>query len=145
MNTDILKIFSKRQNYKKFLSQVPEQRLPETMQFIFRNLPEYFDETKKDEIEWNDFQSFVNIRNPNLSEQQVLEFNSLCERMVTHDEEEKPGLMRMLNDRVWAMSLSETAHDVGMGDEEPSAIEEQFRSWQNEKAGSGDADGLSFF
>ena len=55
MNTDILKIFSKRQNYKKFLSQVPEQRLPETMQFIFRNLPEYFDETKKDEIEWNDF------------------------------------------------------------------------------------------
>jgi hypothetical protein len=144
MNTDILKIFSKRQNYKKFLSQVPEQRLPETMQFIFRNLPQYFEETQQAEIDWVDFQSFVNLRNPNMGEQQVLEFNTLCERMVSYEGDEQPGLMRMLNDRVWAMRLSETAHHVGMGEEEASTIEEQFRQWQNEKAQNGDSGGLSF-
>ena len=144
MNTDILKVFSKRQNYKRFLSQVPEQRLPEQMQFIFRHIPEYFEDLEKEEIDWNDFQSFVNMRNPNLSEEESLEFNTMCETMVAFKGDEKPGLMRMLNDRMWALELSEAAHHVGMGEEESSTVEQMFREWQNERSRSGGDDGLSF-
>ena len=145
MNTDILAIFSERRNYKKFLSQVPEERLPATMQFIFRNLPDYFAESGAERVVWDDFQSFTNIRNPNLSEKQVFEFNSLCERMGNYEDSANPSLLRTLTDRAWALSLSETAHNVSTGEEDPSAIEEQFRSWKNDAASSGANDGLSFF
>ena len=71
MELDIVKLLSKESNLKRFSSLIREERLSKDIRFILQQLQPYFSDTGKAEVEWNEFNTWVTINHPNLSDERI--------------------------------------------------------------------------
>ena len=69
MELDIVKLLSKESNLKRFSSLIREERLSKDIRFILQQLQPYFSDTGKAEVEWDEFNTWVTLNHPNLSDE----------------------------------------------------------------------------
>ena len=71
MEIDILKLLSNSSNLKRFSSLIREERFTKTTRFIYQNLEPYFNDTSKDEVDWEEFSTWMLLQHPNMTDEKL--------------------------------------------------------------------------
>ena len=134
MELDIVKLLSKESNLKRFSSLIREERLSKDIKFILQNFKPYFNDTGKPEVDWEEFDTWVTLNHPNLSDER---FKTLRGYLWLLREKEEVGtsVLRTLSTRHWAEKIADAAYEVSVGDAEMGSIKELLREYNMEVKG----------
>ena len=135
MELDIVKLLSKESNLKRFSSLIREERLSKDIRFILQQLQPYFSDTGKAEVEWNEFNTWVTINHPNLSDERIKAIQGYLWLVRDGCQDVDGSVLRTLSTRHWAEKISDAAYDVSVGDSEMSRITELLREYNMEVKG----------
>ena len=88
MENHLIKYISNLSNYKRYSSLIRDEYLSDIPKFIYDNLKTYFNETEKQDVDWDEFKGFVLMNHPNLNDSKVKSFVAYVNKLVENDDGE---------------------------------------------------------
>ena len=135
MEIDILKLLSSSSNLKRFSSLIREERFSKTTRFIYQNLEQYFNDTSKGEVDWDEFTTWVILQHPNMTDEKLKETQGVLFILQNMTEVTDSTVLKKLATRYWAEKISDVAYDVSNGDAHMDKITELLREYNLEVKG----------
>ena len=135
MEIDILKLLSSSSNLKRFSSLIREERFSKTTRFIYQNLEQYFNDTSKGEVDWDEFTTWVILQHPNMTDEKLKETQGVLFILQNMTEVTDSTVLKKLATRYWAEKISDVAYDVSNGDAHMDNITELLREYNLEVKG----------
>ena len=135
MELDIVKLLAKQSNLKRFSSLIREERLSKDIRFILQQLQPYFSDTAKPEVDWDEFNTWVTINHPNLSDERMKAIQGYLWLIRDGCQDVDCSVLRTLSTRHWAEKISDAAYEVSVGDAKMSRITELLREYNMEVKG----------
>lgn len=135
MENDLIKYISNLSNYKRYSSLIRDEYLSDIPKFIYDNLKTYFNETEKQDVDWDEFKGFVLMNHPNLNDSKVKSFVAYVNKLVENDDEVENFVIKNLSTRHYADRIADTAFSVSTGDAEMSDISDLLREYNLEVKG----------
>ena len=144
MENHLIKYISNLSNYKRYSSLIRDEYLSDIPKFIYDNLKTYFNETEKQDVDWDEFKGFVLMNHPNLNDSKVKSFVAYVNKIVENDDEVKNFVIKNLSTRHYADKIADKAFSVSTGDAEMSEIGDLLRQYNLEvKTTQSDLDSLN--
>jgi len=144
MENHLIKYISNLSNYKRYSSLIRDEYLSDIPKFIYDNLKTYFNETEKQDVDWDEFKGFVLMNHPNLNDSKVKSFVAYVNKLVENDDEVENFVIKNLSTRHYADKIADKAFSVSTGDAEMSEIGDLLRQYNLEvKTTQSDLDSLN--
>ena len=135
MEIDILKLLSNSSNLKRFSSLIREERFTKTTRFIYQNLEPYFNDTSKDEVDWEEFSTWMLLQHPNMTDEKLKHAQGVTFLLNGMPEVTDSTVLKKLATRYWAEKISDVAYDVSNGEADMDKINELMREYNLEVKG----------
>ncbi len=113
MELDILKLLSTKENYHKYNRYVILDRLGEEIQAILRDIPDYYSETGRDEIDWDEFQTwFTTLKHTTMDPLKLDIVCGVCDILNKTTSPVADIVLKNFLVRDYATQIAQTAFDL---------------------------------
>ena len=105
MENHLIKYISNLSNYKRYSSLIRDEYLSDIPKFIYDNLKTYFNETEKQDVDWDEFKAMVLMNHPNLSDSKVKSFVGYVNKLAESDDEVENFVIKNLSSFIFQNAL----------------------------------------